>query len=342
MLVFKKFIYYAVGIITLLTLVQLPFAFATTAVLSNPEAVQTTLKDSGAYEKLVPIVIDNVSENSKDPQTKQLLADPKVKEAITSSIEPADVEKSAQSIISGIYAWLEGETKLPEFTVDLSRSSDELTQKLSAYAEEKSSNLPVCTIAQLQTVDFEKDVLSVPCLPTGISPAQIGQQFSEQAAQQFDFIKNPIIDGRTILKDTDIQKAEQDAALGPRLYDNLHNSRWYLLGLVMVLISLLVYVRRDKRAGIRNVGILFINAGVITGVIALIIFFTDFTNKNSDQTVALLIASVSLIAEKIAEIIRWFSAGYIIAGLSILLYLKKSEPIDTTTTTPQTGHITKI
>ncbi len=320
----RKILYYFTGFVTLAVLLQLPFAFAISNVFSNPNNIDQVLEDGGVYEGFVDIALQNAKEQGDD-NTKKLLADPKVEDAVKSSIQPSDIQSSSKSVIDGIYAWLEGKTTQPEFTIDLSKPAEQAVTKLSDYAEERSSSLPPCTIQQLQTVDFQSDLLSIPCLPPGVTSSQIGQQFAQKTKEQVEFLKNPVITSKEALKETDVTSQEYTDA--PKAYQNLHQSKWVNLIFALILVALLIFARRDRIAGIRFVSKIVLTAGVIIGLVLLLFLAGRSQPTNIDNELGrVIVDSILSFFGQIALTVKWFAVGYIILGIAGLFVAKRLTP----------------
>lgn len=318
----RKFFYYLAVFAAFLCLLQLPFAFAISSVFSNPNNIDTALKEGGVYDNAVPLVLEDISKKNNDENTKQLLADQGFKDAITSSVQPSDIQAASQSAIGGIFAWLQGKTAQPEFTIDLSKPATQATEKLAAYAEQRAASLPPCTLQQLQTVNFQDNVLSIPCLPPGVSTAQVGQQFTDQAKQQVELLKNPVIDSRELLKGTDATQLENSQL--PELYQSLHSSKWFTLVLTIILVSLLIFARRNRWAGVKLVGILLLVVGVLLGIVSLMATFGTANVSVANDKVAEIAAKTMLnLAEQLVSVVRWFALSYLVIGAMALVVVRK-------------------
>ena len=319
----RKFFYFIAGFLTLVTLLQLPFAFAVSSVFGSPHNIDTALQQGGVYNNFIPLALDQTSKNTTDDSTKKLLADQGVKNAITSSVQPGDIQAASQSVITGFYAWLEGKTDQPQFTIDLTKPLDQATTKLSAYAQQRAAGLPACTLQQLQTIDIN-DPLSLPCLPPGVSSVQVGQQFTQQAKQQIDLLNNPVISSEKLQKEGNT-KDLQNSQL-PEAYRALHNNKWFVLGLAVILVSLLIFARRNRLAGIRIAGILLlVSAGLLA--IFLLLFSIGKGHVHTDTTITEVVVNtvLSLVSQLVA-VIRWFAFGYAILGVSALIAVKRLMP----------------
>lgn len=335
----RKILYYFTGFVTFLVLLQLPFAFAVSNVFSNPNNIDQVLEDGGAYKSFVDIALQNAKDQG-DENTKKLLAEPKIEDAIKSSVQPSDIQSSSKSVIDGIYAWLEGKTAQPEFTIDLSKPAEQAVAKLSAYAEERSSGLPACTLQQLQTVDLQSDLLSIPCLPPGVTSGQIGQQFAQKAKEQVEFLQNPVITSKDALKETDLTSQEFTDA--PKAYQNLHQSKWYNLVFALILILLLIFARRDRIAGIRFTAKLVLVAGVIIGITLLLFLAGKSQPTNIDNELGrVMVDSIVSLFGQIAMTVKWFAAGYIIIGIAGIFAARRLTPHQTLDAGGETPTTTK-
>lgn len=320
----RKILYYFTGFIVFVTLLQLPFAFGVSNVFGDPDNIDQVLKDGGVYDNFVPIMLQDVEKNG-DEQAKKLLADKGFKDAISSSIQPNDIRDSSKSVIDGVYSWLEGKTAQPEFTIDLSAPAQKAVDGISAYAEQRSSKLPACTPQQLQTVDLTSDILSIPCLPPGLTSQQVGQQFASEAKSSIEVLKKPVITSKEVLKETDV--TSQEYAEAPRAYQNLHSSKWTNLIFAMVLIAALILARRNRPAGIRFVGKIMLAAGLTLSAILLMLLYANSQPiPGDDELGKTVLRSLMSLFGQIAMTVKWFAAGYLIIGSAGMIIGKRLMP----------------
>ncbi len=337
----RKFFYYLAGFAAFLCLIQLPFAFAISSVLSSPDHIDSALKEGGVYDNAITIALDEAVKKqgeNKQPgdvnkdEGKDLLADQGVKDAITSSVQPSDIQSASRSAIGGIFAWLQGKTAQPEFTIDLSEPANKAVENLAAYAQKRAAGLPACTVEQLRTVD-QGDFLSIPCLPPGVSAAQVGQQVSEQAKNEVEFLKDPVIDSKELIKEEDAAQLRDSQA--PVAYQALHNNKWVTLAVTVILVSLLIFARRDRWAGIRYVSILLL---VVTVLLGIVLLASTVGKANipvaNDKVAEAAVNTILNLASQIMSVVRWFVLGYAVLGVAGLIIGHKLKP-----TEPKHEHI---
>lgn len=322
----RKITYQFTGAIFKLLLLTLPVLFGIAIVLGSPDTIQGALKESRVYDQIVDVALDNSKDTATDSDTKTLLSDPEVRNAVQKSITPQILEQSTGSVVDGIYGWLQGKTAEPIFSIDLSDAKNNLSNNLAAYAEKRASALPVCTIAQLQTVDLQGDLLSLPCRPPGTNIAQVGQQFSEQLISDIDLLDKPIITSQTIKDENNGKAIVGDANGLPRLYSAVQTGKWIVLGITVLLGLLLIFARRDRKAGLRHVGWALVGVGTFF-VIALITYWFVFdqanqSRANADAIQAMWLDGGKAILRSFNEVVMWFIGAYVLIGGGLLIALK--------------------
>lgn len=321
----QRFLYQSTGVLFKLLLLLLPIIFAVTMVFGSPHTVEKALKESRIYTEFVGLVLTESQKNTQDPQAKQLLETREIQNAAQTAFPPDVLEKSATSFIDGVYAWLAGQTDVPQFSIDLTESKDALVEGVAAYAVARTNQLPACTLQQLQTLNLETDLLSLPCLPPGVSSAQVGQQFSQQLLKDADFLQDPVITHES-LKTADGKQFGQDLQQIPAAYQAAQTAQWILLVVTIVLAGTLIFLRRDRVAGVRHVAWALVATSTFL-IIALIgyWFFFGQVNKSgieTDPMQAILFDGAQVITRELNTIIMWFVAGYLVLAGAMFGWIK--------------------
>lgn len=328
----RKFFYYFAVFLAFITLMQLPHAFALSSVFGDPNNIDTALKEGGAYENFVPLALEEATKKTTEDNAKELLADEEIRNVVSSSIQPEDVQSAGKSVITGLYDWLEGKTEQPEFTIDLTAAANRASENLGAYAQKRATSLPPCTVEQMRTINFQEDLLSIPCLPFGVTPAQVGQQFTEQAKQDVELLKNPIISSENLREQGNTTELSNSNL--PETYQALHSSKWLVLGLAAILLGLLVFARRDRWAGVRVVGILLLVCAALL-VLTLVLFSLGKAQVPAENKIAEVITSTVInVVGQLFDVTRWFAVGYAILGTAALLAVRKFAPKPEATSSP--------
>jgi len=331
----RRFFYYITSTVFRLLLLVVPVFFALTFVFSTPSSVQDALKQSGVYDQFVDLVLDASAKENKDAQAQELLNNADIRAIAKQAFNPELLERSSNNIVTGVFDWLNGKTPQPQFTLDLSSAKTTLTQKLSEFAEKRAAGLPTCTAAQLQTLDLSGNLLTIPCLPPGVTAAEIGTRFSDQLLTNADFLDKPVITNQTLTDQNNGKPITDNVQSVPEAYQAAQKIRWAVLGLLIILGLLLVFARRDRRAGLRHVAWALITTAVFL-IIALLAYWYVFnkvggSSATTDKVQSMVLDGTKAIFVDLNKAISWFAVGYAVAGTATLLLLKyrfkEPEPI---------------
>ncbi len=330
----RKFIYGSVVALAALTLFQLPFVFGATALFDKPDTIQGILRESGVYDQIVPSIIQDAQTSTTDQNAQQLLSDPEVQAIITAAVSPKVIDQSITSITNGVAPWLKGDAAEPSFRVDLSDTKNQLVTDLNTYIEKRTAALPICTPQQLQTTDFQKDILNLPCRPDGIAPSMVASNFTNNIIEQISFLRDPVIDSDTLINDARQKGQSVESSSLPSLYQAVMNARWVVLAQAIILLTLLVAARRNKLAGGVIVAKVLITVGLALGIIALIQLFTSTSSGNSDAITQATIAALSSILDELFVSVQRFAIGYLVIGTTLFALLRNRAKIAPTDSTP--------
>lgn len=320
----KKILYHFVGFLFKLGLIVLPLVFAVAVVFGSPASIEKALKESRVYEQFVTIVLDNSEKQAADSDAKQLLSDPEVRAAIEKSFPSSLLERSTSTVIGGVYAWLQGDTPEPQFAIDFSEAKNSLVANLTDVAKRRASGLPECTLAQLQTLNQNTDLLSLPCRPPGFDVDQAADQFGNQILSDVEFLDKPVISNETLTKDGQPLIGEDLQQL-PKAYQAAQAAKWVLLALVAGLGLLLIFARHDRRAGLRHVAWATLGAGMFLGITLAVYWFAfDQANKTVagiDATRAMVLDGAQVVMRDLNAVIITFVIVYLVASCVTLAFL---------------------
>lgn len=330
-------LYHITGAVFKVLLVLLPLVFAATIVFGSSASLEHAARESRVYEQFVSVVLDNSKDQAKDPQAQQLLSDPEIRSAIEESFPPQLLETSGSSVIQGVFAWLQGKTAEPEFTIDLSSAKSALMANVTEVAKKRADGLPVCTIAQLRTFDPNTDLLSLPCIPPGTDITAASQQFSSQLIDDAEFLNNPVITNQTLAADGQPLVNEKAQKL-PKLYQAAQTARWILLGVVLALGLLLVFARRNRRAGVRHVAWSLLGAATFW-IIAMAAYWFMFDKANTagaeqQDVQAMLLDGGKVLLTDLNRVIGICAGVYVALGGGLLVLLRFTKPHTTEAVAP--------
>jgi hypothetical protein len=322
----RRFLYHSAGALHKFVLLLLPLVFGVAVLLSSPTYIEKALKESRVYDQFVSTVIDNSQKESTDPDSKEILSQPEIKAAAEKSFTPALLQSSTESVFNGVFAWIQGKTTEPEFRIDLTNAKADLSKNVAAYAEKRANSLPPCTLEQLRQMSPDIDLLQIQCLPPGINVSALAQEYSQKFLNDGDFLKDPVITNETIAENNDGKPLSEQLSGAPKAYSALHLTKWILLALALALTALLIFARRDRRAGLRHVAWSLIGVATFL-IIMLIIYWFVFDNANAsraaaDAVQAMWVDGAQSLARQFNKVVLWFSAGYLVIGGGLLLFLR--------------------
>lgn len=322
----KNTLYQAAGALLKLSLVLLPIAFAISLILASPKPVEKALEESGVYTQIVSSAIDSSQKEQTDPTAKSLLEDPEFKTIAQKTFSPGLLQSSSENIINGLFAWMQGKTTEPEFKIDLSAAKNDLATNVAAYAEKRANSLPACTLQQLRQLNPDTDLLSLPCLPPGANVKALSAQYSQQFLNNDDFLSDPVITNKDLPKNKEGKSFTEQASFVPSAYKAVNVGKWILSVFAIGLAVLLIFIRRNRLAGVKHVAWALIGSGAFLAIsVAVYWYMFDRANtlKGIENAIqAGLVRGVLSLVNSFASILFWFAFGYLVVGVGTLLFLR--------------------
>jgi len=132
------------------------------ATLADSNVVKNWLSISGVYDGFVDEVAD--SSNEQIVETGQTIDTVALQKAANQAFPPGLLQTSAESLLDGMYNWLDGSKDSVEFTLDFSTAKSDYSAALAAQAQDRILSLPDCNASQLATLE-SVDLFSLPCAP---------------------------------------------------------------------------------------------------------------------------------------------------------------------------------
>jgi hypothetical protein len=288
----------------------LAITIAAVLVFGTPDALKQALHESGAYNAAADTVAKQATKS-----TELASADTAAKDSFT----PQAVRTTSEQNIDHIYDWLEGKTAKPEIKIDLQPYIGSFTRSLDGQATQKAASLPVCTAAQLQTLDLRNiNPLDLPCLPPGVNVANAKDQAVNQAVASNDFLQNPVLTADSLPKDVQGKTIIDRAANAPATYQWLMRAPWLFgaLALVSAAATLLLW-RSDWRQAVRKLARSLLGVGITLLVVVLVVrLLLQFTTK-PDGFVTKMVAGNygEIIMTFVKSIEQAFTTKLLVAGL---------------------------
>jgi hypothetical protein len=353
-MLFRRFLYHTLTVFLFAFLILAAWSAALTITFSKPAKLETWLSQSKLYDHFVATAIEQSQKSTqKNPNSNSStgldINDPAVQQAAKAAITPDVLQKSVNTFLDANYAWLEGKTAKPEFSIDLTAVKSALAANMGAYAQKRAIGLPKCV--NLVQAAQQTDYLTATCLPPGVTPAAVSQAVEQQIADSQDFLANPVITAETFNQTTQSQQSSQ-ASQQPYYQQLSSLPAAYRLStkipLLMTILAVLcavgvVLLAASRRKGLRRVASLLLSTGVI---ILLLIFISSavlhrveskvFTNDNVGQLQQSLVDFAHRAQSALANIDLWFGVSFIVIGAAIYIALQYTKPGVPKPTQPET------
>jgi hypothetical protein len=307
--------------------------------LMHPSKVENWLTQSNLYANLETTVVSKAqSAIANNVSGGVSISKTVVQQAATSAFPQSLLKQSVQTFLNGNYAWLEGKTPIPSYTIDLSSAKQQFATKVAMESVlAHLTGLPTCTAAQTLALESANPLL-LSCLPAGVSPQFEASQVSQQLVTSSDFLSNPVITARTVsTKGLNENKPyyTKFSAL-PKGYQFAEKLPWILSIVSIISILGIMYCARSRCSGIRRISIILLISGLLLVATS---FATDvvfnklrervFTKINEAQIQPSLTSFTHYLAAELAKIDLWSGIAYIVLAvllLGVLLLTRRHAP----------------
>jgi len=333
------------AVVLLGSLLGTALATSTKYTVYNPKNIEKWLSESKIYDHFVTNAVEQGQKSVGSVQDTDVtsLSDTAVQDAAKSAFSQQLVQTNINKFIESNYAWLEGKTKTPEFSIDLTGAKQSFAEQVGSYTTTHLASLPVCTnaqLAQIQTID----PLSITCRPSNVDPNAEGAKVTQQIAASDELLANPVLTAQNINPDPASQITEpyyEKLSQLPRAYQFGQKLPYFFAGLAFLSAIVLVLLTRVRRKGLKAVGIIF----AIAGALLIIAKFTSDTAYkqledrifNTSQTGELqrsLTSFVLQIEQASTQIQFIFGIAFLVVALIILIIVRMTRNKVITVPTP--------
>lgn len=324
-----------VGLFTLLLFAALMAAADAAAInanLANPNKLESWLADSGIYNHVVSDVLTK-SQNSNSQNNSYgsiNINEPGVVQAANQAFSPSLIQTSVNTVIDANYAWLQGKTKTPTFSIDLTQAKQNFAKNVGNQVTAHLKSIPVCTPQQLTQLQLPVDSLTVTCRPPTLDPVAEGQRVTQDIASG-DFLNNSVITAST-LGNSNGQSSSQvyyvKFAKLPQAYQAAKQAP-IAAGVAALIFALaIIFLARSRRGGLKIVAITLMFTGLLMLAIKYVAdtvvtkyqdkIFSNVFNLNLKQSFHVLLKSVEA---SLVKTYLYFGIGLIVLGLVIIILL---------------------
>ena len=356
----KGFVLLLSGLL-LLALLATAQSTSTNIALSHPSKIKNWLDQSKLYDHFVANIITQAQKSAGNNIGTSSISSstPDVDQAAKSAFSPQLLHESVNTFVDSNYAWLQGKTAQPEFTIDLSAAKQSFARHVGQYAQTHVAGLPICNNIQLAQIQNPANAgpLALTCRPPNLSPAAAGALVTQKIASSSDFLSTPIITPQTFSpKDSGGQPSQpyyQKLAKAPQVY-RLGQKLPYIFGALALLLTLsIILIAPRRRYGVRRVGWVLLVAGLllvagrfISDYVFKKVEHRVFTAPNAGPIQQSLLDFGHRVQHQIIHTNLYFAGAFIVLAILIFLILlatrrRTAKPIKSTgPTTAESGSAT--
>ena len=174
--------------------------------LSSSDKLLEWINDSGIYTSATDIVFEELSKEAAQSQDLADLPLPEdaLKKVIGDALTPSFLEESTNSMVRGVYLWLNGETAVPQFEISLTEREGQITLALNQALKEKLNGLKECPTKYMPSSGSDFNPFEAECLPQGIDIESEITKITGEFLTQADFISKAQISGDSLPISQDI------------------------------------------------------------------------------------------------------------------------------------------
>lgn len=230
----------------------------------NAGSVKQAIAQSNVYDTVIDEGLYQLEQSTSQFTSNLPVREPQVRQVIERAVPPQMVQRQADRMVDGFYAWLDGSSPTVQLHIDLQEAKIRAADGISTYVAERLEQLPQCTIRDNLPLRLDPFLLS--CLVPQIDQSAIVQQVHDEimASRIFDAIPVP-----SLRLATPDEIHIGDLSINRKGYQQLQTTV-YLTGMLAILLAVGVVVLSSSwRAGIRRLGIILVAVGVVGLLVAV-------------------------------------------------------------------------
>jgi hypothetical protein len=342
MVLARKGFVHLLGLLLLVSLVGLALSISAKINLTHPQKIETFLSQSNFYSNAVTNELHDAQQSASNDSGagRVSLSDPIVVQAVKSVFTPQLIQQYSDTVLKSNYAWLEGKTSSPQFSIDLKPDKQKLAQQVGDTVKARLAQLSPCLDAQLAQLQatLNTDPLAIPCLLPTLDAQTAAKQATAQINESSSFLNNPVITPSSLNPNSDKQDKPyyQKLSAAPKAYKWAQRLPWIFLGLIAVTKLGIFFLAPTKRRGMRRISIIVLLAGLVLAAVKLVAdkAFNRlekhlFTNSDVGQLQHSLTDFLHRVETQLVKIDLYFAIAFLAAGALTLgvLWLTRNKPV---------------
>lgn len=284
MIWFRKLIVAFLSLILFFALLDGVLATSIDIAVSHPAKLEIWLNQSGLYSSFIDTAIKQANTGGNSGNQGVAISDPEVQQAIESAFSPNVIQKDITIFLNSNYAWLEGKTSIPTFTINLTPAKQAFASQVGQEVTSHLEGLPICTPAQTMAAAQTTDPLALNCRPVTLNPTEAGLQTAQQLDSAAGFLSNPIITQNTFSPQGNLvhEAYYKQFSIAPKVYQLATKIPLALAGLALICIIGIFLISPVKRRGLRRLMYVFLEVGLL---LIAVKFVSDFAFKKIESKV---------------------------------------------------------
>ena len=320
--ILRKFLVFLAYTLLPAALITFGALFSIHQAFGSAGTIKSALNQSGVYNDLAASVVQQAATANGGTIGNDQQA---VQKAVSDAVSPAYLQKETNSVLDGIYAWIQGKTTDLSFNVDLTPIKGNLVNSVAEQAKLHAQSLPACTdLASASAA--ASDPFSATCLPPGVTPDAVAEQARQQVLSS-DAFKTSSITPQTISQNQghSLQEQLKPAATA---YAAMRNGLWVAGVTALILIAAVIGLSKPWQGGVKRVAWVFIPIGAVNVLLGFAAgWVTKFAvNKLNEQSANALQAKIANVVKILSDDLRHWWIGYgivlIVLGIAGLVAIR--------------------
>lgn len=321
---FKKFALFTSSGLLKLSLVGLALAGAGWITFGTPEKLKQAAEESNVYGGIVDGILESAAQEAQNSTDRQLpINDPEIRQIAKDSFSQETLGSQSESVIDGMYAWLQGKTTTPQFSVDFTDAKQHFANGIADYAVDRYESLPACTLTQMRSREtITVDPFTATCRPPQIPGSQVRERVYGEITNSDTFMQDASFTANDLPKDEQGRTITDNLEAAPTTYHLLRLLPWLLAIAALVLVSLVFLLHDVKKRALKSLGITFLGTGIFIALGAILLTWSlDQLNPPADtQTFQTsLFAFSRLLVSEYNDALMRFYLTYLGVGTVLLL-----------------------
>ncbi|MCA9348778.1 hypothetical protein KC878_01390 [Candidatus Saccharibacteria bacterium] len=159
------------------------FSFIVNQTFGRVDVLKSWLADSNTYQNFLDVASKQIKLDDEQPkdnqeQHKSLVNNEQLKTAVLKAFTAKSAQTWVESVLDGIYAWLEGSAEQPSFTIDYSNEVSAFIDSMVDQVEVSYNALPECNTASARQQSQQNPIEAI-CKADALPTDEIKQNLND-------------------------------------------------------------------------------------------------------------------------------------------------------------------